>query len=305
MWSKLALAAALALLLLWLVSPREPEAHSKKPDKERRCLEWLEDCKPWHVCNSTEAAAESNSTVTPTHISVMERQYVLRGGCNGDPVTGVGSGGGLRVLVVHEQQPQALGCDRRLLALMRLLDSQHSRVSLLYRHGVPPSMQSPPTAELADALGIDAFDAAQIGGCLRPPPALYEYTSRAQLEALFAKGWFELVLVTTWFWNDPQVAPQFFGAIRQRDYASAQFGAQFSDRLCSCAAAVVRRAHAAAAARRRARRLPALRRAARRRRSRTARAAARSPRERRCREGGLRGSSSRACAAAARAVRDG
>ena len=70
----------------------------------------------------------------------------------------------------------------------------------------------------------------------------------------------------------------------------AQFGAQFSDRLCSCAAAVVRRAHAAAAARRRARRLPALRRAARRRRSRTARAAARAPRERRCRQGGLRGS---------------
>ena len=218
MWSKLALAAALALLLLWLISPREPEAHSKKPDKERRCLEWLEDCKPWHVCNSTEAAAESNSTVTPTHISVMERQYVLRGGCNGDPVTGVGSGGGLRVLVVHEQQPQALGCDRRLLALMRLLDSQHSRVSLLYRHGVPPSMQSPPTAELADALGIDAFDAAQIGGCLRPPPALYEYTSRAQLEALFAKGWFELVLVTTWFWNDPQVAPQF-----RRNFLGATF----------------------------------------------------------------------------------
>ena len=219
--ARLALAAALALLLLWLISPREPEAaHSKKPDKERRCLEWLEDCKPWHVCNSTEAAAESNSTVTPTHISVMERQYVLRGGCNGDPVTGVGSGGGLRVLVVHEQQPQALGCDRRLLALMRLLDSQHSRVSLLYRHGVPPSMQSPPTAELADALGIDAFDAAQIGGCLRPPPALYEYTSRAQLEALFAKGWFELVLVTTWFWNDPQVAPQF----------SAQFRREFARR---------------------------------------------------------------------------
>ena len=149
----------------------------------------------------------------------MERQFVRRGVCSGDPVSGVGSGGGLRVLVVHEQQPQALGCDRRLLALMRLLDSQHSRVSLLYRHGVPPSMQSPPTAELADALGIDAFDAAQIGGCLRPPPALYEYTSRAQLEALFAKGWFELVLVTTWFWNDPQVAPQFSGAIRRRDYA--------------------------------------------------------------------------------------
>jgi hypothetical protein len=111
---------------------------------------------------------------------------------------------------VHEQYPQALGCDRRLLALVRLMKLQGSNVSLLYRRQVPRSEQSPPTPELAKMLmaGRASAGLAELdGACLTEPPALYPFSGRgAQLARLARSGWFDMVLITVWFWNDPSPA---------------------------------------------------------------------------------------------------
>ena len=105
---------------------------------------------------------------------------------------------------MHEQQPQPLGCDRRLLSLVRLLQDEGRHVSLLYRHDVPAAEQAPPTAQLAELLGVSPFDPAHLSGCLRPPPALYLYAGNTrQIERLAERGWFGMLLVTVWFWNDP------------------------------------------------------------------------------------------------------
>ena len=112
-----------------------------------------------------------------------------------------------QVLVVHEQHPQALGCDRRLLSLVRLLQLQGRQVSMLYRRDAPLSQQSPRTPVLAEQLGVRNFVAEEVHSCLKAPPALYRYVAPRQLHRLAAQGWFDLVLLTVWFWNDP--APSF------------------------------------------------------------------------------------------------
>ena len=110
-----------------------------------------------------------------------------------------------QVLVVHEQHPQPLGCDRRLLSLMGLLKTERRQVSLLYRKHVAEHEQSPRTAELARLLGIANFAPTDLeSSCLRAPPALYRFTGRIrQLARIAQTGWFDLVLIGVWFWNDP------------------------------------------------------------------------------------------------------
>jgi len=110
---------------------------------------------------------------------------------------------GKSVLIIHEQHPQAMGCDRRLLALARLMQDEGRTVSLLYRRDAPPSQQSPLTEQLAEMLGMQDFRHDELTSCLRPPPALYKYKSASQLERLFEQGWFDLVLLSVWFWSDP------------------------------------------------------------------------------------------------------
>ena len=110
-----------------------------------------------------------------------------------------------QVLVVHEQHPQPVGCDRRLLSLIGLLKTERRQVSLLYRKHVAEREQSPRTAELARLLGIVNFAPADLeSSCLRAPPALYRFTGRMrQLARIAQTGWFDLVLIGVWFWNDP------------------------------------------------------------------------------------------------------
>ncbi len=122
---------------------------------------------------------------------------------------GIGHAAVQQVLVVHEQHPQPLGCDRRLLSLIGLLQAERRQVSLLYRKHVAEREQSPRTAALAELLGIADFALADLeGGCLRAPPALYRFTGRMrQLARIAQTGWFDLVLIGVWFWNDP--APAF------------------------------------------------------------------------------------------------
>ena len=154
------------------------------------CLSWLEPCAKWEVC----AARHGNASKSPPPAGWAATACPAAA----RPLR--------HVLVVHEQHPQELGCDRRLLAIMQLLQAQGLRVSLLYRKHVPASMQSPSSAALAALLGVVGFDESELlqGSCLRPPPALYHYAGPEQLRALAARGWFDVVLVTVWFWNDPR-----------------------------------------------------------------------------------------------------
>ena len=154
------------------------------------CLSWLEPCAKWEVC----AARHGNASKSPPPAGWAAAACPAAA----RPLR--------HVLVVHEQHPQELGCDRRLLAIVQLLQAQGLRVSLLYRKHVPASMQSPSSAALAALLGVVGFDEAELlqGSCLRPPPALYHYAGPEQLRALAARGWFDVVLVTVWFWNDPR-----------------------------------------------------------------------------------------------------
>ena len=113
-----------------------------------------------------------------------------------------------RVLIVHEQHPQPLGCDRRLLALVSLMQSDGRQVSLLYRRHVPRNQQSPRTAELALRLGVRRWDDSNLdAACLRAPPALYRFSGRGkQIARLAQQGWFDMILVSVWFWNEPSFA---------------------------------------------------------------------------------------------------
>lgn len=113
------------------------------------------------------------------------------------------------VLIVHEQHPQPLGCDRRLLSLVAMMQANGWHVSLFYRRHARVEQQSPRTAELATQLGVRDFDASQHldGGCLRSPPAIYRFAGRGkQLARLAQQGWFDLVLLSVWFWNEPDPA---------------------------------------------------------------------------------------------------
>ena len=112
-------------------------------------------------------------------------------------------------LIVHEQHPQALGCDRRLLALVALMQGEGWRVSFLYRRHVPEAQQEPRTRDFARLLNVVGFEPALHldGGCLGPPPALYRFDGRGrQVAQLARQGWFDLVLLSVWFWNEPASA---------------------------------------------------------------------------------------------------
>ena len=147
-----------------------PEVVAAHPSpNSSTCLNWRAGragsppCRDWSVCSGIVAPRMGRglgaACVAPS------------GAAGGD---GSGSERVRQVLLVHEQHPQPLGCDRRLLSLVRLLQDQGKvRVSLLYRRDVPPHEQAPRTPELAASLGIEPFDMAQLDGCIRPPPALW------------------------------------------------------------------------------------------------------------------------------------
>lgn len=157
-------------------------------------------CSNWTLCAGQQAHLQQ-------HLEGIRSRRTYNGGALTD-----GSKAplpqSLQVLIVHEQHPQALGCDRRLLALVALMQASGSTVSLLYRRHVPAANQSPRTSKLASLLGVRAFDEAELsGGCLRAPPALYRFDGRANhLVRLAEAGWFDLVLMSVWFWNEPQPA---------------------------------------------------------------------------------------------------
>ena len=60
----------------------------------------------------------------------------------------------LSILIVHEQHLQAMGCDSRLLGIIRALVAARMKVSLFFRGHTREAARSPPSAELATLLQI-------------------------------------------------------------------------------------------------------------------------------------------------------
>ena len=113
----------------------------------------------------------------------------------------------LSILIVHEQHLQTMGCDARLLGIIRTLVAARQIVSLFFRQHTREAARSPPSSELATLLNIPRGykeDLLRQDVRTLPPPAMYERTTSLQLGRLFAQGWFNAVLVFFWFWHDPK-----------------------------------------------------------------------------------------------------
>ena len=114
----------------------------------------------------------------------------------------------LSILIAHEQHLQQMGCDTRLLGIVKGMRRAGHTVSMLFRQSTPAELRSPPSGELAEVLGISgAFREENLRADVStrpPPPQLYEYTGGAQLARLFSAGLFNAVLVFFWFWLDPK-----------------------------------------------------------------------------------------------------
>ena len=98
-----------------------------------------------------------------------------------------------------------MGCDVRLLGIIRGLIAEGVEVSMLFRAHTPVAKRAPSSEKLAAMLKISrGFREEWLRSEQLPPPALYEYVSPANLARLFQRGWFNAVLVFFWFWHDPK-----------------------------------------------------------------------------------------------------
>lgn len=111
-----------------------------------------------------------------------------------------------RILIIHEQHLQSMGCDVRLLRFIKDLLYLNQEVSMLFRGTTPAKMRQPKSKQLASILHIKDFEEDQLrkGKTLRPPPGLYEWTSAERFAQLMALGYFNVVIIFLWFWYDPQ-----------------------------------------------------------------------------------------------------
>ena len=96
-------------------------------------------------------------------------------------------GAGLRLLIVHEQHLQPMGCDTRLLGIIKGMRGAGHAVSLLFRHTTPVELRSPPSAELAQLLGIRGFQEDDLRADVdtRPAPPRPKSSSAAGSLAIF------------------------------------------------------------------------------------------------------------------------
>jgi len=109
-----------------------------------------------------------------------------------------------RILIVHEQHLQSMGCDVRLLRFVKDLLYLNQEVSMLFRGSTPPKMRQPKSKQLASILHIKDFEEDQLRKSLRDPPGLYEWTTAERFGQLMNKGYFNMVIIFLWFWYDPQ-----------------------------------------------------------------------------------------------------
>ena len=109
-----------------------------------------------------------------------------------------------RILIIHEQHLQSMGCDVRLLRFVKDLLYLNQEVSMMFRGSTPVKMRQPKSKQLAAILHIDSFEEEQLRKGLRQPPGLYEWTSAERFAQLMAMGYFNVVIIFLWFWYDPQ-----------------------------------------------------------------------------------------------------
>ncbi|EOD25332.1 hypothetical protein EMIHUDRAFT_115596 [Emiliania huxleyi CCMP1516] len=109
-----------------------------------------------------------------------------------------------RILIVHEQHLQSMGCDVRLLRFVKDLVYLNQEVSMLFRGSTPAKLRQPKSKQLASILHIDGFEEDQLRKGLRDPPGLYEWTNATRFAQLVSKGHFNIVIIFLWFWYDPQ-----------------------------------------------------------------------------------------------------
>ena len=109
-----------------------------------------------------------------------------------------------RILIIHEQHLQSMGCDVRLLRFVKDLLYLNQEVSLLFRGSTPAKMRQPKSKHLANILHIENFEEEQLRKGLRQPPGLYEWTTADRFAQLMAMGYFNVVIIFLWFWYDPQ-----------------------------------------------------------------------------------------------------
>jgi hypothetical protein len=109
-----------------------------------------------------------------------------------------------RILIIHEQHLQSMGCDIRLLRFVKDLLYLNQEVSLMFRASTPSKMRQPKSKQLASILHIDSFEEEQLRRGLRRPPGIYEWTSADRFSQLMKMGYFNVVIVFLWFWYDPQ-----------------------------------------------------------------------------------------------------
>ena len=109
-----------------------------------------------------------------------------------------------RILIIHEQHLQSMGCDVRLLRFVKDLLYLNQEVSMMFRGSTPSKMRQPKSKQLAAILHIDNYEDEQLRKGLRQPPGLYEWTSAERFAQLMAMGYFNVVIIFLWFWYDPQ-----------------------------------------------------------------------------------------------------
>lgn len=109
-----------------------------------------------------------------------------------------------RILIIHEQHLQSMGCDVRLLRFIKDLLYLNQEVSMLFRGSTPAKMRQPKSKQLASILHINDFEEDQLRKGLRSPPGIYEWTNAERFAQLMAMGYFNVVIIFLWFWYDPQ-----------------------------------------------------------------------------------------------------
>ena len=77
-----------------------------------------------------------------------------------------------RILIIHEQHLQSMGCDVRLLRFIKDLLYLNQEVSMLFRGTTPAKMRQPKSKQLASILHINDFEEDQLRKGLRQPPGL-------------------------------------------------------------------------------------------------------------------------------------
>lgn len=89
-----------------------------------------------------------------------------------------------RILIIHEQHLQSMGCDVRLLRFVKDLVYLNQEVSMMFRGSTPAKMRQPKSKQLASILHIKDFEEDQLKKGLRDPPGLYEWTSTERFAQL-------------------------------------------------------------------------------------------------------------------------